>query len=162
MSLRPEVVLHLYRPGSIATILMFFLLVCVAPAQSAPPKPDSSTPPGTEISQFHKNEAPATSSEKVTPVTNIKRFLSSWEFILSALVMSFGAFVILIEAILLWRSAATPEDTLRTMTVTAIVIGTIFFVAAGFDAVQVAPAAGLFGTIAGYLLGKKVSKTKTP
>jgi hypothetical protein len=38
--------------------------------------------------------------------------------------------------------------------VTLIIIGTLFFITAGFDSTQIAPALGLFGTIAGYLLGK--------
>jgi len=46
------------------------------------------------------------------------------------------------------------EDSLRTFGVVLIILGTLFFVAAGFSAQQIAPAIGLFGTIAGYLLGR--------
>lgn len=46
------------------------------------------------------------------------------------------------------------EDSLRTFGVVLIIMGTLFFVAAGFSAEQIAPAIGLFGTIAGYLLGR--------
>jgi hypothetical protein len=117
----------------------------------------------SESSQFRSNEPPLATSQSADTGRglNVKRVLSTWEFVLSALVMGFGVLLILVQAILLWRTNATPEDALRTITVTAIVIGAIFFVTAGFDSVQVAPAAGLFGTIAGYLLGKAKSEGKS-
>ena len=45
------------------------------------------------------------------------------------------------------------EDFLRAYSLTLIVVGTMLFVTAAFDTKQIAPAFGLFGTIAGYLLG---------
>jgi hypothetical protein len=47
-----------------------------------------------------------------------------------------------------------PEDTLRSFALTLVIIGTVFFIVAGFDSQQIAPAIGLFGTIAGYMLGR--------
>jgi hypothetical protein len=41
--------------------------------------------------------------------------------------------------------------------VTLIIVGTLFAITAGFDSNQIAPAMGLFGTIAGYLLGKRAT-----
>jgi hypothetical protein len=38
-----------------------------------------------------------------------------------------------------------------------IVTGTLFLVAAGYDAQHIAPSMGLLGTIAGYLLGRNAS-----
>lgn len=52
------------------------------------------------------------------------------------------------------NDAIQAEDSLRTFGVTLIIIGTLFFITAGFDSEQIAPALGLFGTIAGYLLGR--------
>ncbi len=46
------------------------------------------------------------------------------------------------------------EDTLRSFGVVLIIMGTLFVIAAGYSSVQIAPALGLFGTIAGYLLGR--------
>jgi len=63
--------------------------------------------------------------------------------------------VIFIEFWLLRRSALRADDVLRTFSLTLIIIGTLFFVTAGFDNNQIAPAMGLFGTIAGYLLGRR-------
>ena len=42
----------------------------------------------------------------------------------------------------------------RTYTITLIIVGTMFLITAGFDSEQTSPAMALFGTIAGYLLGR--------
>jgi hypothetical protein len=49
----------------------------------------------------------------------------------------------------------TSEDALRLYGVTLILVGTLFAITAGFDSQQVGPAMGLFGTVAGYLLGRR-------
>ena len=51
-----------------------------------------------------------------------------------------------------------PEQTIRLLAVTLIVISTLFIITAGFDSEQIAPAMGLFGTIAGYILGRAIEK----
>jgi hypothetical protein len=53
-------------------------------------------------------------------------------------------------------------DLLRVFAVTLILQGTLFFITAGFDSNQIAPAMGLFGTIAGYLLGRADRKESDP
>jgi membrane associated rhomboid family serine protease len=66
------------------------------------------------------------------------------------------------EFILLRRMAnLKAEDALRVFAVTLILIGTLFFIAAGFDSTQIAPAMGLFGTVAGYLLGKSIDRKES-
>jgi hypothetical protein len=81
--------------------------------------------------------------------------MSRLEFGLSVLVILFGLIVIFIEFWLLRRSALRPDEILRIFALTLIIIGPLFFVTAGFDSNQIAPAMGLFGTIAGYLLGRR-------
>ena len=46
--------------------------------------------------------------------------------------------------------------------ITLIITATLFLITAGYDNNQIAPAIGLFGTVAGYLLGKSVNKNNTP
>jgi hypothetical protein len=82
-------------------------------------------------------------------------FLSDFEFWLSAEILLFGLGVIVLEFLLLRKTRVTAEDALRVYTVTLIIVGTLFAITAGFDSYQIAPAMGLFGTIAGYLLGKR-------
>jgi hypothetical protein len=86
-----------------------------------------------------------------------RTFLSDFEFWLSVEILFFGFGVLAVEYFLLRKSGITAEETLRVYAVTLIIVGTLFLITAGFDSNQIAPAMGLFGTIAGYLLGKRVS-----
>jgi hypothetical protein len=86
--------------------------------------------------------------------------LSDFEFWLSVIILLFGSLIVVIEYLILLRMPqAKPDDALRLFAVTFIIVGVLVFVAAGFDSLQIAPAAGLFGTIAGYLLGKDAGHT---
>ncbi len=85
-----------------------------------------------------------------------KLILSEYEFWLSAEVLIFGLVVLLAEFLLLRKAKITAEEALRVYAVSLIIIGTLFAITAGFDSNQIAPAMGLFGTIAGYLLGRRV------
>jgi hypothetical protein len=53
-------------------------------------------------------------------------------------------------------------DIMKTFTVTLIIIGTMLLISSGFNSEQIAPAFGLFGTIAGYLIGREESKKINP
>jgi hypothetical protein len=86
-----------------------------------------------------------------------KYFLSDFEFWLSFEILLFGLGVIVVEFMLLRHAKLTAEEALRVYAVTLIIVGTLFAITAGFDSTQIAPAMGLFGTIAGYLLGKRTS-----
>lgn len=81
-------------------------------------------------------------------------FLSTAEGELALTVLAFGIIVIVVSAIVLRSKAAAPELVLRCFIITMIVSGTLFLICAGYTNDQIAPAIGLFGTIAGYLLGK--------
>jgi hypothetical protein len=88
-------------------------------------------------------------------------YLSSKEYRL-AILISAVCFVTLVMLFFLLRGVPKlrAEDSLRTFGVALIIMGTLFFVTAGFSAEQIAPAIGLFGTIAGYLLGRIERKTE--
>jgi len=83
------------------------------------------------------------------------RFLSSAEGELALIVIGLGAFVIIALAIVLRKKDATPDDAIRAYTIILIVIGTMVLICAGYSNDQIAPAMGLFGTLAGYLLGRR-------
>ncbi len=101
-----------------------------------------------------------TPQELASAETSFHRVLSSWEFVLSCEVIAFGTVIVLIEFILLRNRNAPAEDILKVFAVTLVIIGTLFAIVAGFDSRQIAPAMGLFGTIAGYILGRGVSAPK--
>ena len=98
---------------------------------------------------------PPTPAERAAPPSGSRLILSEYEFWLSAEVLIFGFAVLLAEFLLLRRAKITAEEALRVYAVSLIIIGTLFAITAGFDSNQIAPAMGLFGTIAGYLLGKR-------
>ncbi|MDL5031785.1 hypothetical protein QRD43_07675 [Pelomonas sp. APW6] len=93
---------------------------------------------------------PASASENA-----IESQMTSREFRLSVLIVMFGIIISLIQFLLL-RSIVKEKTEIitRTFTITLIVVGTMFLIAAGYRTEQISPALGLFGTIAGYLLGR--------
>jgi hydrogenase/urease accessory protein HupE len=80
--------------------------------------------------------------------------------VLTVIILVFG----LIALGFLYAIARRPQTTpmvLRIYVITIIVFGTLAIVAAGYSSEQVAPVMGLFGTIAGYILGRSERK-ETP
>jgi hypothetical protein len=109
---------------------------------NAPPEPDSST------------------TSTVNP-------LSRLEFVLSITVLIFGLIIILLEIFLIRSKKISSDDSIKFITITLIITSTLFLITAGYSNDQIAPAVGLLGTIAGYLLGriqpsKKEDKNEEP
>ncbi|OYU79949.1 MAG: hypothetical protein CFE23_11890 [Flavobacterium sp. BFFFF1] len=80
--------------------------------------------------------------------------MTATSFNLSLCVLGFGLLLIIGEIILVYRLNISPQDTIKFIIVTLIVIGSLYLITAGYTNNQIAPAMGLLGTIAGYLLGK--------
>jgi predicted MFS family arabinose efflux permease len=77
------------------------------------------------------------------------------EVFLTLAVIFFGVVVVLIQYLLLRPVVRDRTNEIsRTFIVSLIIIGTLALITSGYDSSQIAPALGLFGTIAGYLLGK--------
>jgi len=92
------------------------------------------------------------SSEKIR-----EKGISSFEFGLDIIVLGFGILIIMLEIYLVKINKIEPENVVKFVTVTLIIIATLFLITAGYNNDQIAPAMGLLGTIAGYLLGKSNS-----
>ncbi|WP_026968046.1 hypothetical protein [Algoriphagus terrigena] len=88
--------------------------------------------------------------------------MSSYEFYLSLLVLGFGILVILFEFFLIKIKKINASDTIKFIIITLIIISTLFLITAGYSNDQIAPAVGLLGTIAGYLLGRIQSNGNAP
>jgi hypothetical protein len=149
--------------GWLCLSLMWPLVV----AQKKPSRVSTTapTPASQGNSQSHDDDSnpPPTQAELAAAPTGGKLILSEYEFWLSAEVLVFGFAVLVAEFLLLRRAKITAEEALRVYAVSLIIIGTLFAITAGFDSNQIAPAMGLFGTIAGYLLGKRVpAKASAP
>ena len=101
--------------------------------------------------------SPTTAPPGSPPITNIMpvNILSDREFWLTIIVVIFGIAVLILEYSLL-KSVIGKNDELisRTILASLIIVGTLVLIAAGLSSADIAPALGLFGTIAGYLLGR--------
>jgi hypothetical protein len=81
-------------------------------------------------------------------------FLGSREFIIAVLVLLFGAFLTIASGCLLRYTRIGAEELTRLMSLILVVCGLLLLVATGYRQADIAPALGLLGTIAGYLLGR--------
>ena len=141
-------------------VVGFLFLSAHATGQAAPTEA-SPTQTQPNRSEPHAPGTPITSSTSPginngTPTFPRERhFLSDREFWLSLEVLLFGGGVIFIEFLLLRQRPLSAEEALRVYAITLIIVGALFTVTAGFDNISVAPAFGLLGTVAGYLLGRR-------
>lgn len=74
--------------------------------------------------------------------------------LLALSLLAFTLCSLIISAVLLWRSRATSVQVLRTMGVISILGFSALLLVVGYSNEQLTPIIGLFGAIAGYLLGK--------
>lgn len=77
---------------------------------------------------------------------------------ISASVLIFGAFLIAIASVAMFRGASE-STVLRVYGMLTIIVMAVFLVVAGYDAQQMGPVIGLLGTLAGYLVGRSSSTT---
>ena len=78
---------------------------------------------------------------------------------ISVAVLVFGLITLALMAWLLRRERES-AIVLRALTTILILTFAVFLIVAGYSDQQIAPAMGLLGTIAGYLLGKDVRDTR--
>lgn len=80
------------------------------------------------------------------------------EQLLSYSILIFGVCVLIVQYLLLRSPHRGAYEILQLLSINLIVTGTLFLISAGFAAQQIAPGLGLFGTVAGYVLGRKSSE----
>jgi len=73
---------------------------------------------------------------------------------LSTGVIGFSCIALILASVLLWRSNALPNQVLRVIGVITILAFSALLLVVGYSNEQLTPIVGLFGAIAGYLLGK--------
>ena len=142
---------------------LVFLLVCIIPIAHT----ESATSSTSTSLMNNQGAGTVADNGKLDKMVSPKKgeslvvgWLSSFEFWMSFSVLSFGMLIFVIEIIMVRLTAFQPEQIIRILAVTLIVISTLFIITAGFDSEQIAPAMGLFGTIAGYMLGRADGKSK--
>lgn len=126
-------------------------------ANEFPSEPVVNYPP-TVTDKENNNDKPEKMASPKMGESSVVHWLTSFEFWMSFSVLCFSVIVFVIEAVMVKFNTFQPEQTIRLLAVTLIVISTLFIITAGFDSEQIAPAMGLFGTIAGYILGRAIEK----
>jgi hypothetical protein len=125
-------------------------------------QPGSSAQPARQGSAIEtRNDTPEPTDKNSSGPQEVG-LLSKFEFWLSIVIALFGAFVLVLEYRLLSRTRATATEILRIYGVTLILVGSLFLITAGFSSNQISPVSGLFGTVAGYLLGKTSNREGQP
>jgi hypothetical protein len=79
---------------------------------------------------------------------------------LSVSILGFSVVALIMVTALLWRSERTPQEVLRIFGIMAIIGVSALLLVAGYSNDQLTPIVGLFGAIAGYLLGKDPATKK--
>lgn len=110
----------------------------------------NNSPPSQELDTSRENTFPEPNeSDEVFALP-----LSRLEFQLSLYILGFGILLILLEIYIVRLKNISSEETIKLVVITIIIVSTLFLITAGYSNDQIAPAVGLLGTIAGYLLGR--------
>ena len=103
---------------------------------------------------FDKASDISTSSEWIQPWTpQLVQYLS-----LS--VLAFSLIALVLATLLLWRAGSPPQLILKVFGILSIIGFSALLLVAGYSHDQLTPIVGLFGAIAGYLLGKESDSDK--
>jgi hypothetical protein len=131
-------------------------------SQNTPPTSAVNAPPTTVQANAPTNTKINATLDSITKAVsnssanmNDKRFLSSYEFIICVMLLSFAVVLFIIYLFLFRSNKILPYQVVKLSIVTLIIFATLFLIAAGYDNSQIASAMGLLGTIAGYILGKQ-------
>ncbi len=89
-----------------------------------------------------------------SPTTWVQPWSQDLVQFLSIGVLGFSCIVLVMATALLWRSRAPPHQVLRVFGVISILGFSALLLVVGYNNEQLTPIVGLFGAIAGYLLGK--------
>ena len=129
---------RLLRNGAFRTAAACALALLLATVLAFPPAAQNADPRSVDHSLGPDDP----------PIDTIEAILSG--LILASLVVT----IVAIKLIFGNRTCEKSEITERLITVTFLVMGTLFLITSGRDSQHIAPAFGLLGMIAGYLLGQ--------
>lgn len=79
---------------------------------------------------------------------------------LSLSVLGFSCLALILSTALLWRAGAPPQHVLKVFGLISIIGLSAVLLVVGYSNEQLTPIVGLFGAIAGYLLGKDTKLNK--
>jgi len=151
----------------ISLVGTLILLFCLKTSGYSNTEEEKVTPTATKQIEGQTKQMPEKDGYINTPPISTNssiegNLMSSYEMILSILVIVLGIVVILAEFLLIKNKNLSGDEAIRFVTITLIIIASVFLITAGYNNNQIAPVMGLLGTIAGYLLGKSTKETKQP
>lgn len=111
----------------------------------------------TENEVAAKNEA-VTNTNTNTNTTTEQPWSPELVTTLSTDILIFTSFSLILTTVLLWRNKTGGIQVLRIFGILSIVGLSVFMLIVAYDKDQLTPIVGLFGAIAGYLLGKEAPK----
>ena len=92
--------------------------------------------------------------------SGVKSFLTNEERMLTILFLGFGVLVLIMACVLLIKFSNDCNIAFKYFIIVLLILGMLVLIPVGYSNDQISPAVGLFGTIAGYLLGKTESSNK--
>lgn len=96
--------------------------------------------------------------DKVDAVAGQQPWTESLVIYLSTSILMVIALALILGTFLMWKKSTNGQDVLRLYGVVIIVGLSALLLVVGFSNSQLTPIVGLFGAIAGYLLGKESPK----
>jgi hypothetical protein len=121
-----------------------------------PPTAEATTAAAQEDATTELEGRKVVTNNPAAPVAYIT-FKTPFEEVLVVMTVATLGVTLIALIVMEWRSGISPEFN-RAFIVVVIIFAALFLIAAGYSNEQAAPAYGLLGTIAGYVLGKSHKK----
>ena len=125
---------------------------------SAPPSPDAAI---AALDTAQKTVDAATAVATNALHSGLQGWSPDLVKFLAISVLAFTFSALLLSAILMWRSRASGFHILRVFGIVCILGISALLLVVGYSNEQLTPIVGLFGAIAGYLLGKETTTKAT-
>lgn len=139
------------------TIFTLFLAVALCVPLIAQTDAKVEQPSEKKISVTNSPPAdPADSDDILEPeqMSSHASPFTSFEFLLSIIVLFFGLIVVSLEVYLASKGIIRSEYAYKCIIITLVIVGSIVLITAGYSNNQINGVIGILGSIAGYMLAK--------
>lgn len=109
---------------------------------------------GDAVQKLQAGQRAFDSTQQVAEVANGVGWSHDHLMFLTGSLLGFLSIVVLASTFLMWRQRSTADHMLRIFGIILIAGLSTFLLICGYSSAQLTPIVGLFGAIAGYLLGK--------
>lgn len=119
-------------------------------------------PSGRQINDTTRATDSIQKKKPIPSSTSVQRFRTQEEEVLTIEFLIFGTVVLIMACLLLLKFSSDCNVAFKYFIIVLLILGMLLLMAIGYDTNQISPAVGLFGTIAGYLLGKTDQNNNQP